>query len=211
MAITVYSDIVLSQSQVQAGVRGKQIRRNSRVTTDSGAESINIIWTQTLRQFEIGLVPMSRAIWQTIETLHEITEGGAYGFLLEDPKDSVVSTGQGVVQGLTSTTFQLYKRNLHSASGRYKDRKITRPRSSGFSVSVSGTPLSGGSYSLNVDTGVITIASAPSASTVTWTGNFYVPVHFMDDSIDWETVGGGQTADARFVAGPNVMLQEIRE
>jgi hypothetical protein len=35
-------------------------------------------------------------------------------------------------------------------------------------------------------------------------------VHFLDDFIDWDLVVPG-AADARFLAGPSVVLQEIRE
>lgn len=209
MSLTVYADVILPNSVIQAGVRGKQIRRNSRVTTDSGAESINIVWTQTLREYEIGIAPMSRSAWQTVEAFHEITEGGAYGFLMEDPKD-YDATG-GVVTALTATTFQLHKRYIDPVSARTKDRKITRPRASPFTVYVSGIALGGGAYSLDTETGIITIASAPAAADVTWDGRFYVPVHFLSDSIDWEMVVSGPAYEGRFIAGPSVVLQEVRE
>jgi uncharacterized protein (TIGR02217 family) len=208
MAVTVYSDIILSHRKFAAGVRGRQIRRNSRVAVDSGQQAINIVWTQTLREFEIGFIPMERTLWQDLETIHEVTEGGAYGFLLQDPKDTKVETGEGFVLALTSTTFQAYKRYLHAASGRYKLRKLTRLDEDSVAVLVSGSPVA---FTVDPDTGIITIASAPSAAAVTWTGTFYVPVHFMDDTIDWEIVGSGATAEARFVQGPNVVLREIRE
>jgi uncharacterized protein (TIGR02217 family) len=208
MAVTVYSDIILSHRKFAAGVRGRQVRRNSRVGVDSGQMAINIVWTQTLREFEVGFIPMERTLWQDLETIHEVTEGGAYGFLLQDPKDSAVETGEGVVYALTSTTFQAYKRYLHDDSGRYKDRKLTRLDEASVAVFVSGSPAT---FTVDPDTGIITISSAPSAAAVTWTGNFYIPVHFMDDTIDWEIVGSGATAEARYVAGPSVVLREIRE
>lgn len=206
MAITIFSDVILPNRVVTAGIRGKQIRRNSRVTTDNGAESINIVWTQTLREYELGFMPMQREAWQDIETLHEITEGGAYGFLMEDPKDGYVDNGR--FAALTSTTFQLYKRYIHAGSARTKDRKITRPRTTSGTLRISGVPTS--SYTVDEETGIFTVPSAPSAASLTWTGFFYVPVHFMDDTIDWEMIAGG-APDARFLAGPSVMLQEIRE
>jgi uncharacterized protein (TIGR02217 family) len=205
MSITVYSDVVLSDLVMGAGVRGKQIRRNSRVTTDSGLSAINIIWTQTLREYEVGFVPMIREAWQDIETLHEITEGGAYGFLMKDPKDQHASATEGVALALTSTTFQLYKRYLHTESGRYKLRKITRLDGDTFELGggLSGTP--------DPDTGIITIPSAPDAEDVTWQSDFYVPVHFMDDFIDWQMVAPRSNPEMRFLSGPSVILQEIRE
>jgi uncharacterized protein (TIGR02217 family) len=213
VSITVFSNVVLPNAVIQAGVRGKQIRRNSRVTTVNGAEHINIVWSQTLREFEIGIVPMLRTAWQDIEALHEITEGGAYGFLMEDPKDQAVAAGEGVVVGLTSTTFQLNKRYMDAGSGRSKNRKITRPRAAGFVLTYLGAPfVSPTHYTLDANTGVITtVDPGLIAANFAWTGRFYVPVHFLEDSIDWSMVISGPTTDARFLAGPSVILQEIRE
>jgi len=205
MAITVFADVVLPNSIVSAGIRGKNMRRNDRVEVDSGVMSINVAWTSTLRQFEIGIVPLRVDQWQALETLHEITEGGAYGFLMEDPKDSRVTAG-GVLTLDPSGKYQLVKRYTDQVSGRTKDRRITRPKGAitvfqgGSAIAASVDPL----------TGKATISGSPDVSTLTWVGSFYVPVHFMDDSIDWELVAPGP-ADARFAAGPSVVLQEIRE
>lgn len=208
MAIIVLSDMILPNSVISAGVRGKNMRLNSRVPVDNGYETINIIWSRTLRQFELGTVPMTTPHWQAIEAFHEITEGGAYGFLMEDPKDSIVSTG--VASAISSTVFQLQKRYIDTGSSRYKDRIITRPRAAGFVITNSGTPISDASYTLDVTTGRITIPSAPTAANLAWSGHFYVPVHFMEDSIDWDLLSGG-TSDQRLLSGPSVVLQEIRE
>lgn len=208
MAITVFDDVIVPNDVLAAGVKGKNLRLNSRVPTDNGFESINIVWTQTLRQYTLGLVPLLLEQWQAIETLHEITEGGAYGLLLEDPKDSIVS--DGVMTQVSAGVFQLYKRYLHAASTRFKTRKITRPQAPGFLPTVSGIPLSPLDYTLDVSTGRIAIASAPAAGTLAWSGRFYVPVHFLDDAIDWDLVASGPSGQ-RLVAGPSVVLQEVRE
>lgn len=206
MPINVLSDVILGNGVIAAGVRGKNMRLNSRVPVDSGYESINIIWSRTLRQYELGVVPLLPAQWQEIEALHEVTEGGAYGFLMEDPKDNTCSSG--VVTAISSTVFQMYKRTTHSLSARTKDRLITRPRASGLIVKISGTPTL--SYTIDATTGRLTIPAAPSAANVSWTGKFYVPVHFANDAIDWELVRGGAN-DTRLMAGPSVMVQEVRE
>ena len=212
MAITVFDDVILASSVLAAGVKGKNLRLNARVPTDNGYESINIIWTQTLRQYTLGVVPLRLDQWQAIETLHEITEGGAYGLLLEDPKDSLVT--DGVMTVVSTGVYQIHKRYLHAASMRFKTRKITRPRAVGFLPTVSGVALSSTDFTLDSRTGRITIpsmdASAAAVGTLAWKGSFYVPVHFMDDVIDWDLVLSGP-AEQRLVAGPSVVLQEIRE
>lgn len=208
--ITVYSDIVFRHNVISSGVRGKQIRRNRRTELMSGFRDVNQGWTQTLREFEIATIPLQRADWEYIESIHEITEGGAYGFLLEDPKDfhTTSTTAQiqttGVMASLGGGEYQLYKRYKHVASGRYKDRKITRPNETTFAAQASG----GGALSGTVDgdTGIATIAGSP----VTWTGRFYVPVHFQSDVIDWTLEASGPE-EFRYWSGPSVVFEEIRE
>lgn len=211
MPVTVFADVFLPNAIIQAGVRGRQIRKNSRVTTDSGAESVNIVWTQTLREFDIGIAPMAREAWQAVETLHEITHGGAYGFLMQDPKDFTVVGLQGVLSLVSGTTYQLWKQSVHSPSLRFNNRKITRPSANGFIISNAGVPLNPANYTLNVADGTIDIPAGGAAAGFSWTGSFYVPVHFMNDTIDWDMVISGQNPDSRFLAGPSVVLQEIRE
>lgn len=205
MSITVFADVILPNNIIAAGVRGKNVRRNDRVRTDSGIQSINVGWTATLREFEIGIAPMRVDQWQTLETLHEITEGGAYGLLMEDPKDCLISNG--VLVAAEGGGYQLTKRYHEPRSGRTKDRPITRPQQSGLSIRSNGAPVS---FTVDVLTGKVTIAGSPDPATLSWSGRFYLPVHFMDDMIDWELVAPG-SADARYAAGPSVILQEIRE
>jgi len=207
-SITVYDDIILSNRLMQAGLKGKLKRRNARVKTQDGSTRANVVWDATLREWDFGFVPLTRERWMELVALYEATDAGAFGFLMQDPADSQVKTGEGVVTGITSTTFQLGKKYTEPVSSRYKLRKITRPRSAGLVVYVSGVSTA---YTLDDETGIVTIGSAPSASAVTWTGDFYVPVHFQEDDLDWEAIGGGQTEEARWVAGQSIVLQEIRE
>jgi hypothetical protein len=93
-------------------------------------------------------------------------------------------------------------------SNRHKDRKLTRLKASTITVFVSGVATS---FTVDGNTGIFTITGNPSAGLVTWAGQFYVPVHFMNDQIDWDMVVAGQDPDGRFYAGPMVTLQEIRE
>lgn len=209
MSIPVLGAVVLPNSVIEAGVRGRQIRRNTRVATVNGAESINVVWSQTLREFELGIAPMRREAWQQIETLHEITDGGARGFLMEDPKDAQVTNG--VLVSLGSNKYQLYKRYTEAASGLTKDRKITRPRSVGFVFRNAGGLIPTSAYVLDTTKGVVTLLQTVSLDALQWSGRFYVPVHFQSDSIDWTLVVSGIDPDSRFLAGPSVVLQEVRE
>lgn len=235
MSITVLNDVIVSCTVVAAGVRGKNMRNNTRVTSFNGNTQVNVNWTRTLRQYELGVIPLFIDQWQQIEAMHEVTEGGAYGMLLRDPKDdeAVVTTGKlwalsgGVNVGTIGfgaevgspptgvSTFNLYKRYAVTGTSRSKDRKITRPVATPLIYKDAVLVPNGtgsGQCTVNLDTGVVTFyGPAPAVGeALTWAGNFYVPVHFMDDSIDWSLANPGDYDD-RLVAGPSVVLQEILE
>lgn len=215
-SVTVLADVILDCGKIRASISGRNIRKNDRVEVESGAVQANIIWTQSRRQYEFGSVPMLRADWMILEAIHEVTEGGAKGFLLLDPKDHTVSasgTSTGVVTSISSPQgeYQLYRRLTEPVSSRTKDRKITRPKAAGFVIKVNGVALTGGQYTLDSTTGIVTIPSAPAAATVTWTGTFYVPVHFLDDNLDWDLRRPGSDAEDRLLAGTSVVLQEVVE
>lgn len=202
----VFSDVIFPSEVISADqARGKNMRRNSVVETDSGKIAVNVVWTQALREYEVGTVPMPVDQWRQIETLFEITEGGAYGMLLEDPKDHLVTAG--ALTRAEAGVFQLVKRATHAASTRTKDRNITRPREDGFTLTQGGSPVA---HTLDPETGLVTIPSDPDPATLSWAGKFYVPVRFLNDFIEWEIVKSGP-AESRYAAGPSVILQEIRE
>lgn len=140
MAITVFPDVIMPTSVIAAGVRGKNMRNNTRTMNQGGFGNINANWSKTLRQFDLGFVPMLASIWQTIEGLHEVTQGGAYGFLMEDPKDSAVALSEGILQPYTTAavgtagfgwgvpSYQLYKRYAAIGTAQVSSRLITRPK-----------------------------------------------------------------------------------
>lgn len=122
---------------------------------------------------------------------------GAQGvFAYDDPSDDAV-TGISPATGVTlinpngvATQFQLF-RKLVAGSAELAE-PITAPNTVSH-VYVNG--VDPGGWSVN-SAGIVTMASAPANGTVlTWTGTFYFPCHFVDDSIDlsnfmyqlWET------------------------
>lgn len=209
MSITVYNDVILPSTTIAAaGLQGKQMRNNVRTQAQNGAQKVNINWSRTMRQYDLGFIPMLPAVWQTIEGIHEVTEGGAYGFLMGDPKDGSATVATGRASLVSGTIYQLLKRYTSAGSTRTKDRTITRPIASGFTIYNSGVAI--GAYTLNSDKGRITIPSAPTAANITWAGTFYVPVHFQNDDLDWEFLRAG-APDTRLIAGRSVLLDEVRE
>lgn len=210
MAITVLSDVVMPNSVISAGVRGKNMRQNTRTQTEGGHQTINVGWTRTLRQYEIATVPMLISHWQAVEALFEITEGGAFGFLMEDPKDCVLPASDNAIGAVVTVAaatpyMQLVKRYTDARSGRTKDRPVTRPQVSTIRFYEDGVLTEA---TVDPNTGRVTGIEDPAA--FTWAGRYYVPVHFVDDFIDWDLVAAGVVGQ-RLVEGQSVALQEVRE
>lgn len=164
--ITILSDVILPESVMAAGVAGRNMRNNTRAMSGSGDATIIVNWERTLRQYELGIVPMDIAAWQQIEALHELTAGGALGFLMADPKNSTIGAGAGVLQPLNAAgasvgtaglgygvpTYQLMQRTAVAGSSAVADRRVTRP-------STAAILRGGGAVSPTVTLGVATFAA----------------------------------------------------
>jgi len=307
--ITVLSDVIMPCTVVGAGVRGRNVRRNERTQTINGEVQVNVQWDYTLREYEVGFIAMLLEVWAELEGLHEVTDAGAFGFLMIDPKDSIVGVTEGKLiaynggfpqgsmgSGYGEPVLYLFKRYTSVGSAQYRDRPIGRPfnaviRRNGTPVDLGTDP---GEISLDEDTGKVTFVAdtlqnistttvgvgtelafpnntgivaalavgqrvylngiAGSAASIlngkshvitakdtvaftltisttttgltatggtaykypqvsdalTWSGEFYVPVHFANDELDWEMVRPGDE-ESRLVAGPSARLMQILE
>ena len=171
MTITVYADVLLPNAILMAGVRGRQIRKNTRSQSGSGVMQVNVKWARTQRQYELGTSPLTVDQWQTLEGLFEVTEGGAYGFLMQDPKDTTCATGSGFLQPYTTASIgtiglgygvpnlKLYKRYISAGSTRFKDRAITRPLAGPVVKRAGATVVYGGAAgNISLDTVIGTVS-----------------------------------------------------
>jgi uncharacterized protein (TIGR02217 family) len=212
MPITVLADMILPNALISGELTGAIRRTNTRIAHgDTGYLSINAVSAQALREYTVNTVPMRLEGWQILQSFHEITFGGAYGFLIEDPADCVAKLSSIALMPAVGTTpayYQLQRRYVEPKSGRYWDRPVTRPQATSFQLFNADGSVFTGTHSLDPDTGRITASSDP--STLKWSGRFYVPVHFQQNDLNWKLVAPGGY-DQRFVAGDGVVLQEIRE
>lgn len=306
MTIQVLSDVIVPLSVLLAGVSGTQTRQNDRTVNQGGYASANVVRDVTIRSYQLGIAPMAVSAWADMEGIYEATDAGAFGMLLEDPKDSVVTTAQGALMGYQSgvqfgvsgfgngcPTYILQKKYTARGSSRTRSRDITRPRGtpamlrggspvivgvSSGNVSLSAAPvyvtfvpdatqavnvvtvgattqitlasaigvviggrlwlqgLTGTDAALlnekshevtNVVGTVYTLATNTAGKSITaagqghkypqpdealsWSGEFYVPVHFRDDNLDWEMVVSGSNREGRQISGPSIMVDEVRE
>lgn len=138
-----------------------------------------------------------------------MTRGRLHHFRFKDWGDYVCSREASRVLELTSTTFQAYKVYGDDPSFEYL-RKLTR-LIAGMSVWIGGTPAAlGVDYTVNVDTGILTIASSPDPATVEILSEFDVPCRFDTDSYQPELMF--RRADGRVLMNwDDIPIIEVRE
>lgn len=126
-----------------------------------------------------------------------VTVGATTQVTLAAPLAGLVVGGRLWLQDLTGTDAALLNNLSH---------QITNISGGGLNV-----------YTLATNTAGKTITAAGTGKkypqpdeSLRWSGEFYVPVHFVSDDLDFDVVLGGDVDD-RLIAGPNVVLMEVRE
>lgn len=212
MSIAVLSDVIIPQSVVMAGIVGRITRKNDRSVNQGGYATANVVRDVSMRDYTMGVKPMLLALWEAIMGIYEVTDAGAYGMLLEDPVDAVVTTAQGAligymagvqsgVSGYGNGTPNYSLQKLYTAFGstRKRARDLSRPK---------GTPaiLRGGSpVVVGVAAGNISLSAGP------------VKVTFVADAsqnVTAVTVGATTqvtlaSAITGFVVGGRLWLQDL--
>jgi len=162
------------------------------VQTASGREQRIQSWQDALRKWDAMNGVRTDAQLDELHAWFLVTAGMAHGFRFKDWKDySATSTnGSGLINatglGNGTATGQLYK--LYSVGSSGYARKIVKPVPGTVTIRKNGNVVAFGTGSgqcqLDTATGVVTFyGTAPSGSdTLTWTGEFDVPVRFDTDS-----------------------------
>lgn len=150
--VIVLSDVIVPERIIFVGVKGRLERVNRRTRSQGGDPMVAVV-RPTLRRFTLGVIPLLISDWLEIEGLYEITEAGAYGMLMSDPKDAEVMPGQGFLRGFAGNQFvgaagqgygvpvvKMFQRKTSIGTTRTYDRRITRPQASSV-LYRNGTPL----------------------------------------------------------------------
>lgn len=196
---------------VARGGRGGPEWRTDIVTLGSGAEHRNARWGHSRRRYDAGYGIKTLDELHTVLAFFEERRGRLHGFRWHDridchsgaPQQQPVFSDQqiGVGDGVEKA-FQLIKR--YGAGFAPYTRKIVKVVGGSVKVGISGIELSPEAFSVDVNTGMVTLASAPlSGANVTAGFAFDVPVRFDTDALDVDL--------AAFSAGviPTIPLIEI--
>ncbi|MDP9991961.1 hypothetical protein J2W28_000989 [Variovorax boronicumulans] len=130
-------------------------------------------------------------------TVTAVTPGATTQVTLNTAIPGFVVSGRLWLQGLTGADAALLNGKSH---------EITAITGGGLNV-----------YTLATNTAGKAITAAGQGhkypqpdETLSWSGGFYVPVQFSNDTMDWDLIRPGHYED-RLIAGPNVPLVEVRE
>ncbi len=179
------------------------------VMVTSGAEKRNREWSMPLYRYDVSQAIKTEADFAAIDAHFMVVGGRELGFRFRDRRDYRVATGQGVVAGLTSTTFQLQKKYTFGSVSAL--RTIKKPVPGGFVLKNSGTTLAlTTDYTLDNTTGIVTTTSPRTAANLTWTGEFDVPVRFDVDELKGQIINRKGTGEY-FIQWSSIPLVELRE
>ncbi len=170
------------------------------VITQGGYEQRNSNWSQARARYNVAHGVKTQAQLDMLIAFFRARKGRADGFRFKDWTDfqataQAIGTGNGV-----ATAFQL--RKDYNNGSVTESRTITKPVTGTLSVYVDGVLQSGGSYSVNTTTGLVTLSSAPANGTaITATFEFDVPVRFDTDrlSVTLDTYGSHSWQDIPLV------------
>jgi uncharacterized protein (TIGR02217 family) len=176
---------------IALGAHGGPERATDIVTLESGREERNQRWAQSRRRYNAGYGVKSRADLLAVLAFFEERRGRLHGFLWRDPLDfstsgtatpgpldELIGTGDG-----TTRVFQLVRR--YGARFDPYVRPITKPVAGSLRVAVAGTELPGTGFTLDPDTGLVTLKTAPALRTEIRAGFLFdVPVRFDTDRLD---------------------------
>ncbi|MEM8957307.1 MAG: DUF2460 domain-containing protein [Pseudomonadota bacterium] len=185
-------------ASVSFGALGGPQRRTDIVTLSNGFEERNTPWAHARRRYDAGLGMRSLADIEAVIAFFESRQGQLFGFRWKDWTDYRSSAADtlpraddqllGNADGAT-TEFTLSK--LYVSGGVSYSRPIIKPVPGSVQVSRDGSDLQTGlDFTVDHETGVVTLSAAPQAGSVLRAGfEFDVPVRFDTDRLDISASG----------------------
>ena len=144
-----------------------------------GGEYRNRLWQHPLHTYELeyGVRSVER-VEQDLKQFILETAGAFSGFRARDWSDYSVTKEQISVGDGTTYWFRLYK-----DYGNYQ-RRILKPDPTTVTIYVNGSTVPASEWAIDSDNGTVIFADPPALNQViAWTGEFHVPVRFMEDNM----------------------------
>lgn len=185
------------------GARGGPVFSTTVNKSTSGQRFANRNWTYPLHRYDISEGVKTKADFDRIRAFFYNVYGRADGFRFKDWADYEATAQPATL--VTGSTYQLLKR--YTTGARSFDRPIQKPVTvaafrtrTGVTTSISPT--------VDLTTGQITVTGHTSGDTYSWTGEFDVPVTFVNDQLEAEIVNRGSAG--LLIEWPSIQLEEFR-
>lgn len=152
----------------------------------SGAERRNRLWSRPLHTYTATLGPRVEADVQEALDFYHAVGGRAYGFRFKDAVDykscrvneTITSTDQPLVYDDTGSPVGWRLTKRYTFGSIYQDRPIYKPVQGTILIADNGTLKTETThYTIDYTTGLVTLLFSP-VGTLTWGGEFDVPVRF---------------------------------
>lgn len=167
-------------------------------TLASGREYRNQSWSLPKHQYGAPFLNIDQSVFESIKAAFYIARGMAIGFRFKDWTDYRATAVILGVAPAGSAAVQLIKQ--YETEGEGYARKISKPIASTVHVFSNGVAKAG---TVDETTGLFTPATAWTAGqTLTWSGEFDVPVRFNTDQIPF-------TLDSPGALNGDVALLEV--
>lgn len=187
---------------VTRGSRGGPRYKRVKVYTEGGALKQRFLWSRQKLAFDLSYGIKTQEDFEEIRALFYLVFDAQYeGFLVRDWGDYKLNADTSSFTLVSGTTWQLNRR--YTFRSHTVDRRITRPAADTLVYNAGGTLLAA---TVDTETGIFTVPSGTPAYAV---GTFYVPVTFVNDSledIELDGVEGDELQDL-----PSIPLEEILE
>lgn len=195
--------------RIAYGAQGGPAFSTDVVTVSAGNERRNQNWSESRQEYDVSQGVKTHADFRLIDAFFRAVGGRRDGFRFKDWTDYQASISEGVVDGITTTTFQLVKKYV--SGGDTVRREIRKPRATQFILKDGATTLTLTThYTLDTTTGIVTTTSPRTAANLTWSGLFDVPVRFDVDKLVGQVVNRNQ-AEGYLIAWEAIPLVEVLE
>ena len=174
--------------------------RTSIQTMRNKSESRNMEWSESEGEYTLVFDALLEKDRAKVMEVFRTCRGRGIGFRLKNWVDYKV---KDEVIGVTTESPQTLQLKLTSTLGGYSTTKtIRKPVVDTVTIKVDGVPSGA---SIDYTKGLVSV-TAPIGSTISWDGEYDIPVRFASDDIHWSV---DARAGGRFIMGTDVELQEV--
>jgi len=186
---------------------------NTIIKLASGAEQRNVNWSDSLRVFDASTAEnLTIAQLNSVRKHFNAVRGSGFSFALRDRSlfqvtDEPFGTGGGI--GSTNqlvlndgVAANAYNREIYlpeQGTIVIKANTVTKVENTDYTIAYSGATA-----------GLVTWLTSVSGQTLTWTGNFYLPVRYAIKSFPSAELFIWQSSGVGVVKGPSIGLEEVR-